>query len=679
MNLKKYIKNTAFAVAIIIGSSSTVFGANTYNDVPSNHFAYSSVIKMSDKGIIVGDGTSYYPNQIIDKMETARILARVAGYNTANGYTFTDKTKNTINLFKKSFPIKWGNINKDYENSIAYLYEKEILNIDDLNKFVTKYTDGTEKVRELTKEELAVFLVNTMGKKSEAVNYKTTNKFADDSAISETAKSYVYYLKDKGVITADSNNKFNPTSSVTKAEMAVFLDKAIYSKEETTPPNNSTNNTTNNNTNGNSQTLNVTTDEGKLASIYPSSNVVSITNLDNQLKVYKLSSNVKLYIDGVLSTIDKLSKDMSVFLVIINNEATEIRTQKLSSSDSGQTDNSNSNNNNNNSSNNSNNNNNNNGNNSNNNNNIDSSQLLTRVCTVTSTGSVNNSNSISVLVQMLSPSGDIYKETQTYILASNCTIKKSDKDISFSSIAKEDIVTIKVFGNMVYSILVEEKNMTLKDVELIDKRLNNENIPILTVKTKDGVKYELKVTSSSDMKRKGQGTVKWKELKIGDILEIDKEYNNITYLYAVGTSSTIEGTVEEIVISNYSNITLKDKYGEKIQYRVDSPLDLYSIKLGSKIRLILDSKEIDSIRILSEPETNLTIKGNVDILRYNYMYVDTDNLSSIKVLFDNKTTVYDAVLNKTVTLDDIKENMYVTVTFTNSSDNIAKSITIVSK
>lgn len=687
MNINKHIRNTAFALAVAIGISGTVFAANTYSDVPTTHWAYSAITKVADKGIMVGDGTSYYPAQVINKLESSRILARVAGYNTANGYNPAEKTTNTINLFKKAFPVKWGTINKDYENCISYLYEKEIITMDDLNKFVVKYTDGTEKVKELTREEMAVFLVKTMGKKNDAVSYKGNYKFSDDSTISETTKPYVYYLKELGVVSGDNNGAFNPTNSITKAEMAVFLDRAIYSKSTvdiTIGNNNNTNNTNNNNnTNSNNNTnnnnnvttptkMNVTSDEGKIATVYASSKVISITPLSGAIKVYRLADNVKIYIDGFLSTIDKLMPNMPVVVVAINNDATEIRAQKVTVPVTGEVGT-----NNNNTT--TNNNNNNTNNNTNTNTPIDNSQFVTRVCTVSATGSINTSQTISVIIQMLNPSGDVFSEEHTYLLTSNCTIKRGNKDVALSTIEKNDIVTIKISGNNVYSIDVEEKNMNIKEAELIDKRLNESNVPILTIKTKEGTKYELKVTSSSDIRRKGEGEVKWKELRVGDTVEVDKQYNNITYLYAVGDTSTVEGWVESVVISDYSSIILKDKYGEKTKYSVFSPGDLYSVTLGSKVRLTLDSKEVASIRILSAASSSSSTQGIIDRVKYDYMYIDNDNDTSVKVLFNVNTTVYDMTTNRAVNVDELSADMHVSVIFTNDSDKIAKTITIISR
>jgi hypothetical protein len=401
---------------------------------------------------------------------------------------------------------------------------------------------------------------------------------------------------------------------------------------------------TNNNTSG---TISVTTDEGKLNTVYVTANVISLTNVASQIKTYKVATTAKVYVDSVLSTLDKLSANMPIVVTVVNTEVVEIRATSVAVTPTPTPTN---------------------------------TELTTREYTVASTSTLNNSKVLSVVVQMVKPSGDTYKVTQDFTLSSDCTIKKSDKTIAFSDIQKEDIVTIKYSGNVVYSVVVDEAKMSIKDAELIDKKLNAENVPVLTIKTSNGTTYELKVVSSSDLRRKGEGSVKWQELCIGDVVEVDKNYNTVSYLYAVGDTSTEDGWVEKIVISrDLCSVTLRDKYDQKTEYRVSSPAELYTLRLNSKIRVSLDSKEVDSIKVLSEEDTTTALKGTIDTIRYDYMYVDTDKSSSVKVTFNKNTKVYDALKGKDVTIDDLKSDMYVTITFTNSKDNIAERINIVSK
>lgn len=66
------------AAAVILGATSTGFAAaNPFSDVPAGHWAYNSVTKLADEGVIegYGDGT-YRGNRNITRYEMAQMIAR---------------------------------------------------------------------------------------------------------------------------------------------------------------------------------------------------------------------------------------------------------------------------------------------------------------------------------------------------------------------------------------------------------------------------------------------------------------------------------------------------------------------------------------------------------------------------------------------------------------------------
>ena len=70
---------------------------------------------------------------------------------------------------------------------------------------------------------MATFVVRLIGKESEALKKTGTTGFMDDEEISASAKPYVSYLKEIGVIQGGANIKFNPKDKVTKAVLAKVL------------------------------------------------------------------------------------------------------------------------------------------------------------------------------------------------------------------------------------------------------------------------------------------------------------------------------------------------------------------------------------------------------------------------------------------------------------------------
>ena len=212
-------------------SPAAIRAALLYNDVPADHPAYGPIARIAQKGILVGDTSgNYRPDDYIDKFDAAKILANLAGYKLIE-FTEAEKlyyerayeaNKELISQYGKRFK-KW---NAAADREIAFLIEKDILTPEDLNQFVV-LRDGEEAVRALSNEEAMVYLVKLMGKKSEALSAANLFAYADDIKITAAYKPYVYYMKNAGLTEDSDDNDFNPKQAVTRADMAVLLDKAI--------------------------------------------------------------------------------------------------------------------------------------------------------------------------------------------------------------------------------------------------------------------------------------------------------------------------------------------------------------------------------------------------------------------------------------------------------------------
>lgn len=87
----------------------------------------------------------------------------------------------------------------------------------------TMYFYGSKKA---VREDMAVTLVKALNLTVESNNSKLQDTFTDYNAISVDLRDYVYsaYIND---IMKGSNNKFNPQGTLTRAEAAVLLEKAL--------------------------------------------------------------------------------------------------------------------------------------------------------------------------------------------------------------------------------------------------------------------------------------------------------------------------------------------------------------------------------------------------------------------------------------------------------------------
>src|SRR5690606_31023673 len=77
-----------------------------------------------------------------------------------------------------------------------------------------------------SREWITKIMVKAIGKQAEALEADGEyTGFSDDAAISDGYSGYVKVAKQLGIITG-SDNRFNPTSPITRAEIAVILGNA---------------------------------------------------------------------------------------------------------------------------------------------------------------------------------------------------------------------------------------------------------------------------------------------------------------------------------------------------------------------------------------------------------------------------------------------------------------------
>lgn len=653
-------------------SFSAIVKADTFKDVPSTHWAYEAVDNISSKGIIVGDlSGNFNPDSYIDKFTTSKILAKVAGYKSSGASNseisyynqIYENNKQFIEQYSKNFK-KW---NSTADKEIAYLLEKKIYKTEDLNQFVIKNSKGTEQLRALSREEAAVFLVRILGKENEASTLKRTYTFSDDSSITLGRKDEVYYLHSIGIISGDSHNKFVPKGAVTKATMAVLLDKTISKMNEisggtdistpTVPPIQTT---------PNANINNVETIVGTFDKIFPTLNVIQI-----DLKLYKISPSASIKINNQTDITSNLKQGMQVTAVLNNSEVIQLTatgTGTVTPPPVTPSDNNNSLNNNTNTD---------------INTNINTNELtdIEGIIKEVNTGA----NTISIEYKMVSPLGGIVVKTGNYKLADSCKITRGGQTAGLNAVVVNDIANIKISGNTVYSIQLEQKDKNFSAV-LVEKKFDeNENKPLLIVKTDDNKQYEMTLSDNAIIKRESDKVTEWTNLRIGDRLQIKSEYNKINEIVATGTRATVEGQVTSInILKDYAEISIKQNGGKIETYRLtDYISEVYNVRIGDTLRLKLVSQEIDDIAIKKSNKEE-TITGYIETVRSKYIVLEKTSTSSskssnIKIYYDDDTVFLNSINGKKIDSDDLDEGMKIYVILKDSDSNEAKTITLLSK
>ncbi|SKC85611.1 S-layer homology domain-containing protein [Maledivibacter halophilus] len=187
--------------------------AKKFSDINDYKWAKDAIEKMVEEGVIkgVGDGM-FAPKQAVTKLEAIVMALRVMGEEEeAVEYGLR------IRSGERSLRIK------DHLQEWAYGYvalaeEKGILDEADILYF---------KLNEPAKRhEVAKYIVRALGYEDEAQDRMDEElDFEDASFIPQGSVGYIYIADKEGIITGYEDGTFRPQNTVTRAEMAVMIDR----------------------------------------------------------------------------------------------------------------------------------------------------------------------------------------------------------------------------------------------------------------------------------------------------------------------------------------------------------------------------------------------------------------------------------------------------------------------
>ncbi len=643
-NLKTIV---AVAMLIVINAV-TILGATTFSDVPSNHWAYNQISRMAEQGYMLGDlDGKYYPDKKMDKFESSKIFARVAGYKytgaTADELSLYNKAyesnKALLDLYGEKYP-KW---NSSADREIAYLLEMNVLTPNDLNSFIGTTSTGVEGYVALTKEEMSVYMTKAVGKNNEALTGSYSHKFNDDSSISSDAKSYVYYLQKNGIISGDEYNYFYPNKAVSKAEFATVLDRTL-----------STFGTTTVDTSDNSTAI-----IGTVYNIYPTNNLIQIKNENNVVNTYTYTNSTVVTVNNVVSSISSLKSGDNIVAMVSSDKviiSIEKSVDSTSTDNSNTTDNTNS---------------------GNNNVSIDTPKyVIEGIVTLVSNDLV--TKTVTIDTDIVGLNGKQSVESFVYIIDSDTEIYKNNLKSAFSGIKIGDEVRAEVIGNTVVKMELFDAERMISG-ELVEKIVEGNSVyPTFVVEFNDGTVKEYYGTKDTTYNRDGYGKVNFTQLKIGDDLDIKIYYDEMITVYADGKLTDKEGYIEAIHVDrDETYINVKDSKTKVVEKYVVSTknVNVYDLRLGSYVEIYLDSKEVYDIDII-EQASDEPVTGFVYDVDRDEFTVYSEEYGYVEIYFDSKTVFIDSKTGDTLDYDDIDEDMNVLVVFSSDERNLATTVTI---
>lgn len=204
----------ALAAVLVAGSLPVTASAATFTDINEVSWATSTIQAVADKGLINGyeDGTFRAKNNVTysEAMVMIYNLMNKTGNLKANATGALPMYQSILNTYK--IPT-WS------QSTVAYGLSAQILMAADLPKFVTNGTSNAA-----TRQDVAVMFGRALSEKYD-IYAGTGVKYNDVWRISDEAMPYVDLLTRLGIVSGDDKGNFNPTANITRAEMAVMMNK----------------------------------------------------------------------------------------------------------------------------------------------------------------------------------------------------------------------------------------------------------------------------------------------------------------------------------------------------------------------------------------------------------------------------------------------------------------------
>lgn len=174
-----------------------------YHDIPEDHWAFRSVTLLGEQKLINGSTQSLFlPDDLVTRAQAAVVLARVFDLPTSNRESgFSDVPKD-----------HWA------AGAIAAVSNEGL---------ITGMTENTFSLDEaLTREQVAVifnraFELKNMDEKAPTFNDVNVNYWAYED---------IQILSVSGITGGYLDNTYRPKRDVTRAEFAVFVDRALHIK-----------------------------------------------------------------------------------------------------------------------------------------------------------------------------------------------------------------------------------------------------------------------------------------------------------------------------------------------------------------------------------------------------------------------------------------------------------------
>lgn len=648
------------ALCLAMGITITNVYAAGITDVASNHWAYTAISDVQEKGILsLNSKGEFKPNEQMNYFEFMIAFARATGYKNPAVDTTIEPTlkeaiiKNqekqmpTINTYAEKYPA-WDKLANE---SIAYLLGRGYITSTDLDKFIVTNTTGASVKKMLTKQDLATYIVRMLQKEETAkTEFVKTGKtgFTDENLITTANKANVAYLKTLGLVSGDGSNLFGPNAYVTRSVCAKMLSEGLQKKGETTNSNKEEVTTPNEESTAVTGAVLTKVLEKNSTEYYV------LIEKDGKTKFYTMKKDLSIKTATGTTTIDKIALKTTIDTQIeVQNSVEYIVQVKVGSS-----------------------------------------------VTVDTNGTTNTPNTPQTLIEgtleRVGSNNDLSftdknNKFSTYMMSDTVKIVSSGQTIKAEDLKVGSTIRVTLSGDTVVQVeVIQDLTANGKIQGEIEKKVISKNNIIVTVKSLNKT-VDVTIPSKVKMTRNSKA-IDFLELRVGDNITISNKDGGVSSVEATSTVGKSTGKVKSILLAARPTITIETTAGDKT-FSVTPETEIYdnntrsntllgSLKLGQEVELMVDSKEILSV-VIQEGNAKLNYKATIESVGKGNKTIDVlveyDPLTEESMAFKRITIPVEVKISRNGVDEHrsiLKEGMELIITFDGYQDFTPEKVLI---
>ena len=219
----KRVLSLALAALMTLSLLVVPAAAVSFTDM-TNHWAKDDVEYLATQGVVKGtSATTFAPDQKMTACEALLFCSRATGVDAIDKEAIAEDWEDELKEILPEEMYAWA------AQEMAVCLETGIISETELRAL----SSAGGLVKSITRETLAMYLVRAMQLAPLAQSLTSyPMSFADTTSISASLQPYVYLLNMYGIVKGNELNRFLPQNSLTRAEMATMLRRAIDFMDE---------------------------------------------------------------------------------------------------------------------------------------------------------------------------------------------------------------------------------------------------------------------------------------------------------------------------------------------------------------------------------------------------------------------------------------------------------------